>query len=158
MTQTRRSWETWSWRKKLEGFWTDKNENFQTISSNPQRLSIPRTWWETLSIYGIPHKYKNVIYHTSPSTVSCLLSEMNFLLKLHNQLPLPLKTSVVVPTIGFAFNFDSNHFLKTPSLLGPFKAGGCVRKEFVSLTMKHSHHIFKGGNLLSSYQSEKERF
>lgn len=158
MTQTRRSWETWSWRKKFEGFWTDKNENFQTISSNPQRLSIPRTWWETLSIYGIPHKYKNVIYHTSPSTVSCLLSEMDFLRKLHNQLPLPLKTSVVVPTIGFAFNFDSNHFLKTPSLLGPFKAGGCVRKEFVSLTMKHSHHIFKGGNLLSSYQSEKERF
>jgi hypothetical protein len=68
---------------------------------------------------------------------------MDFLRKRHNQLPLPPKTSVVVPIIGFAFNFDSNHFLKTPSLLVPFKAGGCVRKEFVSPTMRHSHHIFK---------------
>lgn len=137
----------------MESFWADKNENFQTISNSPQRLSIPRTWWETLlSISDIHHKYKNVIYHTSPSTVSCLLSEMDF--PTHNQLPF-LKLSVVCSTIGFAFNFDSNHFLKTPSLLGAFKAGRCVRKRVcITDNEAFSPHFQRG---ISSSTSQKRK-
>lgn len=156
MTQTRKSQETWLWKKKkkkpvffsFQIKWERAEDN-----SNPSRLSTTSTSEEALSTCSsVLCKYKKsyLLLFTINSPWSFLI---DFPTKFHKLRPPKTNTLFCASHLAWHLLLTSNTS-KSPSLPLPFKPGGSewVEKEFSSLTKKLT--IFNWG-ICSALTSQK---